>query len=97
MTDVRNRYSFTPDGLHNIAVYSVEPGEVWQALHARRRLTRQMSEDADAVFGVTAKGRYLVVFVVESTFEDNDWDIIAAREMSPDEIAMFDQYKGGQR
>jgi len=35
--------------------------------------------------------------VVESTFEENDWDIIAARDMSPDEIATFDQYTGGQR
>lgn len=94
---MRDRYSFTGDGLHNVAVYGVEPSEVWQALHAARRLTRQMSEDANAVFGVTAKGRHLVVFVVESTVEDNDWDIIAARDMAPDEIAMFDQYVGGPR
>ena len=94
---VRDRYSFTLDGLHNIAVYGVEASEVWQALHARRRLTRQISDDADAVFGTTTTGRYLVVLVVESTVEDNDWDIVAPRPMSPDEIAVFDQYAGGQR
>ena len=70
---------------------------MWQVLHATRRLTRQMSEDANAVFGITAKGRYLVVFAIESTFEDNDWDIVAAREMYPDEIDMFNQHVRGSR
>ena len=94
---MKNRYGFTGDGLHNLAVYGVDPQEAWQVLHARRRLTRQMSEDANAVFGVSPQGRYLVVFVVESTSEDNDRDVVAARPMSPDEIAMFDRYAGGQR
>jgi hypothetical protein len=92
---VRDRYAFTGDGLHNIAVYGIEPVEVWQVLHAVRRLTRQMADDVNAVFGPTAKGRYLVVFVVESTHGDNDWDVVAARQMYPDEIAMFDQHAGG--
>jgi hypothetical protein len=94
---VRNRYSFTGDGLHNIAVYDIEPGEVWQVLHARRRIARQLSEDASAVFGVTSKGRHLVVFVVETTHDNSDWDVVAARDMFLDEIAMFDQHTGGQR
>jgi hypothetical protein len=46
---------------------------------------------------VTSKGRHVVVFVVESQHADNDWDVVAAREMFPDEIATFDQYTGGQR
>jgi len=94
---VGNRYSFTSDGLHNIAVYGITPNEVWQAPHATRRLTRQVNDDSDAIFGVTAAGRHLVVLVVESKFEDNDWDVVAAREMYPDEIAMFDKYVGGPR
>lgn len=92
-----NRYSFTANGLHNIAVYGIRPEEVWQVLHATRRLTRQMSDNSDAIFGVTAAGRYLVLLVVESEFEDNDWDLVAARDMYPDEIAMFDKYVGGPR
>ena len=92
---MRDRYSFTSDGLHNIVVYGIDPAEVWEVLHARRRLTRQMSEDANAVFGVTGRGRHLVVFVVESSYTDNDWDVVAAREMFPDEIAMFTKYVGG--
>jgi len=93
--DVKNRYSFTSDGLHNLAVYGVEPGEVWQILRASRRITRQMSEDANAVLGVTDEGRSLVAFVVESTSEDNDWDIVLAREMYPDEVGMFNRLAGG--
>jgi hypothetical protein len=92
---MRDRFSFTGDGLHNIAVYGIDPAEVWQVLRAQRRLTRQMSEDANAIFGATQAGRHLVVFVVESTYEDNDWDVVAAREMFPDEVAMFTKYVGG--
>ena len=54
---MRDRYSFTGDGLHNIAVYGIDPAEVWQVLRAQRRLTRQMSEDANAVFGPTLPAR----------------------------------------
>ena len=92
---MQDRFSFTGDGLHNIAVYGIDPAEVWQVLRARRRLTRQMSEDANAVFGVTEAGRHLVVFVVESAYEDNDWDVVAARDMFPDEVAMFTKFVGG--
>ncbi len=92
-----DRYSLTVDGLHNLCVYGVEPREVWEALHARRRLTRQVGDDANAVFGLSRKGRYLVVLVLESASADNDWDVVAAREMFPDEVAMFDQYAGGRR
>jgi hypothetical protein len=93
---VGDRYSLTAEGLHNIGVYEVEPREVWEALHATRRLTRQVSDDANAVFGLTGKGRYLVVLVIESTGAHHDWDIIGAREMYPDEVAMFDRYVGGR-
>lgn len=92
---MKSRYSFTSDGLHNLAVYGVEPDEVWQILRASRRITRQMSEDANAVFGVTDGGRYLIAFVIESTSEDNDWDIVLGREMHPDEVGMFDRLAGG--
>jgi len=92
---MRDRYSFTGDGLHNIAVYGIDPTEVWQVLRAQRRLTRQLSEDANAVFGATGQGRQLVVFLVESPHGDSDWDVLAARDMSADEIAMFTKYMGG--
>ena len=90
-----NRYSFTVEGLHNVAVYGIDPREVWDVLRGRRRLTRQVSDEASAIFGVTARGRHLVIFVVESVHADNDWDVVASREMAPDEIAMFDKHIGG--
>jgi hypothetical protein len=93
---VKNRYSFTVEGLQNIAVYDVTPQEVWEVLHAARRLTRQLASEAVGIFGVTARGRYLVVFVIESRLEDNDWDIWAAREMDAEEIATFDRQTGRQ-
>ncbi|GAB0107996.1 hypothetical protein JMUB6875_69990 [Nocardia sp. JMUB6875] len=89
-----DRYSFTSDGLHNIRVYGVKPGEVWEALHSKRRLVRHLDAKASALFGLTHTGRYLVVFVLESADEDNDWDVIAAREMLQDEKAVFDRYTG---
>ncbi|MFI1916793.1 hypothetical protein [Nocardia sp. NPDC020380] len=89
-----DRYSFTSEGLDNIRIYGVKPGEVWEALHSKRRLVRQIDARASAMFGLTHTGRYLVVFVLESAYENNDWDVIAAREMFPDEKAVFDRYTG---
>ncbi|MGH3736097.1 MAG: hypothetical protein ACRDT6_10835 [Micromonosporaceae bacterium] len=60
-------------------------------------MTRYLGDEAGAVFGTTSKDRYLVVFVIESGYDDNDWDVIAARDMFPDEIAAFDRFTGGQR
>jgi uncharacterized DUF497 family protein len=91
---VKNRYSFTPEALHNLQVYGITAEEVWEVLHAARRLTRHVAEDAAAIFGLTAAGRHLVVLVVESTTEDNDWDIVAARDMNADEVDLFDRYIG---
>ncbi|WP_051407351.1 hypothetical protein [Nocardia sp. CNY236] len=92
-----DRYSFTSDGLYNIEVYGVTAGEVWVALHSKRRMVRHLDPKATAIFGITHTGRRLVVFVLESELEDNDWDIIAAREMGPDEKAVFDRYTGRQQ
>lgn len=93
---MKNRYSFTVEALANIAVYGITPGEVWEALHASRRLTRQLSGEAVGVFGVTTAGRHLLVLVIESRFEDNDWDITAARDLDAEEIALFNRQTGRQ-
>jgi hypothetical protein len=93
---VGNRYSFTADGLANLTVCGIGPDEVWVALHGRRRLSRPLGEDGAAIFGVTSTGRYLMVLVVESASEDNDWDVVAAREMSDEEIEVFNRYTGRQ-
>jgi hypothetical protein len=38
-----------------------------------------------------------VALVVESANEDNDWDMVAARNVYPDEISRFEKYVGGQQ
>lgn len=60
-------------------------------------MSRPPGEDGAAVFGVTSTGRYVMVLVVEYQVADNDWDIGAAREMTPDEIEVFERYTDGQR
>jgi len=91
---VKDRYSFTAEALRNLEIYDIAAQEVWEVLHASRRLTRHLDADAAAVFGVTGAGRYLVVLVVESALEANDWDVVAAREMNADEVGVFDRYIG---
>lgn len=89
---MKNRYSFTGHALHNLTVYGVAPGEVWEALHAKRRITRHLTGEAAAVFGITNRGRHLVVLVAESGLDDNDWDIVAARDMDTAEVTLFEQH-----
>ncbi|HEY2670840.1 MAG TPA: hypothetical protein VGJ07_10740 [Rugosimonospora sp.] len=96
---VEERYSFTTDGLHNLAVYGVSPAHAWSALTALRRVIRYLGDELDetdvkVVFAQT-EGGYLVVFLAESDRDDNDWDIIAARHMWPDEVAMFEKVAAG--
>jgi hypothetical protein len=96
---VEERYSFTPQGLHNLAVYGVHPAQAWSALTAVRRVVRHLGDDLDehdvkAVFADTG-GAHVVVFLAESDRDDNDWDIVAARPMWPDEVAMFEKLVAG--
>jgi hypothetical protein len=96
---VEERYSFTPEGLHNLAVYGIRPADAWSALTALRRVVRHLGDDLDeidvkAVFA-DAEGGHVVVFLAESDRDDNDWDIVAARPMWPDEVAMFDKLVAG--
>jgi len=96
---VEERYSFTIEGLHNLAVYGIRPADAWSALTALRRVVRHLGDDLDdrdvkAVFAQTPGG-HLVVLLAESDHDDNDWDIVAARPMWPDEVAMFDKLVPG--
>jgi hypothetical protein len=101
LDDVEERYSFTPEGLHNIAVYGLTPAQVWSTLTALRRVSRHLGDELDetdtkVVFAQTEAG-YLVVFLAESDRDDNDWDIVAARRMWPDEVTMFEKLAAGGR
>ena len=78
---MQERYGFTPEGLHNLAVYGISPAAVWSALTALHRVVRHLCDDLDeadvkVVFAET-NGEHLVVFLTESDRDDNDWNIVA--------------------
>ena len=91
---MKDAYSFTSDGLTRIALAGLTPQMVWSALRSPRRLVRHLTESTSAVFGVAEGGEYVVVAVVESDVEDNDWDVVGARLMDADEVATFDRFTG---
>ena len=47
------------------------------------------------VLGATDAGRYLLILVGESDLEPDVWDIVAAREMSLQEISQYRRARGG--
>ena len=92
---LENRYSFTPHGLRSVELAGITAREVWEILHtpAGRRMIRHLKDEGTTtVCGVTAVGRYVMVGLQESAFEDCDWDIVAARDLQADEKAVFDRY-----
>lgn len=94
---MKDAYSFTSEGLARIALSGLAPQVVWSALRSQRRLVRHLSETASAVFGVADGGEYVVVALVESALDDNDWDVVGARLMDADEMAAFDAWTGRLR
>lgn len=92
---VRERFSFTPAGLDNLAVYEISPTEAWRALTAPRRLARYLDTDLKALFAEIAPRRRIVLFLVESATDDSDWNIVAGRPLAPDENDVFDKLFGG--
>ena len=91
---VKDAYSFTSEGLERLALAGLSPQVVWSALRSQRRLIRHLTPTSAAVFAVAEGGEYMVVAVVESTDQDNDWDIVGARAMDPDEVVAFNKHTG---
>lgn len=92
--EVGRRYSFTDDGLSNLAVYDVTPGEVWEALHGTRRVIRHLGE-LTVVYAASRRGRRLVVLLAETAHDDHDFDILSAREMTDTEVKRYEETVGG--
>ncbi len=93
---MKERFSFTPAGLDNLAVYEISPAEAWRALSAPKRLARYLDTDLKALFAEVAPRRRIVLFLVEAATEDSDWLVVAGRPMAPDESDVFDKLFGGQ-
>ncbi|MFB9240033.1 hypothetical protein ACFFWC_31665 [Plantactinospora siamensis] len=88
---MRGRFSFTPEALRNLAVYGVTTGEVWAALHGGRRVIRHLGDDAVIVYAAIGRGRRIAVLLAEAGGQDNDWDVLSARELSEVEAKRLDE------
>jgi hypothetical protein len=94
---VGSRFSFTDEGLSNLRLYEVAPGEVWEALHSSRRIIRHLGDDVMVVYAATRRGRRLAILLVEADRIDNDWDVISARDLSDVESKRYDEALAGWR
>jgi hypothetical protein len=94
---VGNRFSFTDEALSNLKVYDVTPGEVWQVLHAPRRIIRHLGDDVMVVYATAHRGRRLTVLLAEADRGDNDWDILSARDLSDSESKRYEEAMRGWR
>lgn len=69
--------------------------EVWEILDSDRRLFSRVDDRSMIVLGPTDEGRYLLILVSESDLEPDVWNIVAAREMSLQEISQYWRARGG--
>ena len=91
------RFSFTEEALGNLRVYDVTPGEVWEALHGGRRVIRHLDDGVVVVYAATRRGRRLAVLIAEADHGDNDWDVLAARDLTDSEAKRYDEVAGWGR
>lgn len=98
VVDVRpDRYRLTAKALRTLEIRDIAGHEVWEILDGSRRMTKRLGVDAAVVFGVTDAGRCLVLLALESVLEAQGWDVVAARELSADEVGLFASYLGKPR
>jgi hypothetical protein len=86
-----NRFSFTDEGVANLRVYDVTPGEVWEALHSPQRIIRHLGDDAMVVYAAARRGRRLAILLAEADHTDNDWDVLSARDLTDIESKRYDE------
>lgn len=92
-----SRFSFTDEGLSNLRLYEVAPGEVWEALHSKHRVIRHLGDDVMVVYAVTRRGRRLAILLAEADRSDNDWDVLSARDLTDAESKRYDEATQGWR
>jgi uncharacterized DUF497 family protein len=92
---VRGSYNFTRAGIANAEQHGITTLEVWEVLDSDRRLFSRVRERSIIVLGATEAGRHLLVLVSEAADEPDVWDIVAAREMSQQEISQYRRARGG--
>ena len=92
-----SRFSFTDEALGNLRVHDVTPGEVWEALHSARRVIRHLGDDVMVVYAVARRGRRLAILLAEAEQNDNDWDILSARDLTDIESKRYEEAIQGRR
>ncbi|HET9657501.1 MAG TPA: hypothetical protein VFP72_19270 [Kineosporiaceae bacterium] len=92
---MRGSYNFTRAGIANAEQHGITALEVWEVLDSDRRLFSRVGERSMIVLGATEAARHLLVLVSESADEPDVWDIVAAREMSQQEISQYWRARGG--
>jgi hypothetical protein len=92
---VQGQYNFTRAGLRNVEQRGITPVEVWEVIESGQRLFTPVGGTQKVIYGRTAHGRYLAVLVEEDEFEDDVWDVLAARELSDREIRQLRGVHGG--
>jgi hypothetical protein len=79
------------EAMADLPLRGIEPYEIRQALeYEGPRLRRDLGADVFGVYSRTWAGRYLVVFIVETT-DPRRWLIYGGREMLPGEIADYEK------
>lgn len=92
---MRGAYNITTAGLRNAAQHGITPVELFEVIDSRTRLFSRAGDRSMLVLGTTPTGRYLVVLVTEADLEPDVWDIVAAREMTEQEITNYRTVQGG--
>jgi uncharacterized DUF497 family protein len=82
-------------GLRNAQQHGITAAEVWQVIGSDGRVFAPAGDARTVVYGLTEAGRYLAVLVEEDAFEDDTWDVVAARELAPAEVSELRRLRGG--
>jgi uncharacterized DUF497 family protein len=92
---VQGEYNITTAGFRNAQQHGITPLEIFEVLDCDVRLFRRVGDQSMVVAGPTNAGRHLVILVTEADLEPDVWDIVAAREMSDQEITSYRKAREG--
>jgi hypothetical protein len=92
---VRGEYNITTAGLRNAAQNGLTPAELFEVIDSRGRMFSRVGDASMLILGVTSIGRHVMILVTEADLEPDVWDIVAAREMTKQEITNYHKVQGG--
>lgn len=91
------RYSYTDEALERIRWAGLEPADVLRALNTTPQHVRYHGEDISLMTVRARSGLlHIAVGLREKEGADDEWDVVGARRMDKDEIAVFERLTGGR-